>query len=110
MSRASNADLAPCDSCGQVWGNHGACQAPDTAPGPFFVTARDGRRISLACGPFPTHPEALAAVSKVEAIARGHEPRAFWWSWGTSRWTAPEPAPSGVLDRAGLWPPPNQAT
>lgn len=63
-----------------------ARQEPDSGPGPYYVSARDGpTTFWLLAGPFATHAEALALVERTRQVACEDEPRAFWYSFGTCR-------------------------
>lgn len=60
-------------------------QVPDTAPGPYYVSAVDGPRFALVSGPYATHREALDRVAKARQIAELHDTRAVFYSFGTVR-------------------------
>ncbi len=60
-------------------------QTPDTAPGPYFVSAIDHGKTYLMAGPYPTHAEALANVDKALNLAYAHDARAWFMAWGTVR-------------------------
>ena len=61
-------------------------QNPDTAPGNYYVTARDGGRHALLAGPFPNnHAAALALVDRARVEAEKVDPRAVWYAYGTAR-------------------------
>lgn len=50
----------------------------------FYVSAIDGERKALICGPYDTHEEALADVARVKAAAERVDARAIWYAWGTA--------------------------
>ena len=60
-------------------------EVPDERPGAYYVSAKDGERFVLLAGPWPTHPEALAAVTAVRAKALELDPRGHWYFYGTAR-------------------------
>ncbi len=66
----------------QFW-NEG--QQPDTKPGPYYVTARQGDKYWLMRGPFALHVDALAAVKETMCKACDLDARAHWMQWGTCR-------------------------
>lgn len=52
----------------------------------FYVTILDGKRVSLALGPFDSHDEALACVEMVRVYVLEHyTPQAWFWAYGTSK-------------------------
>lgn len=59
--------------------------APDTAPGPYFVSAIDGGKVHIMAGPYADHPAALADVDKARDITHDRDGRAWFMSWGTVR-------------------------
>ena len=61
-------------------------QEPDTAPGPYYVSIKDGEKFGLLLGPFALHQRALDAVDAARAKARevNHQ-QAVWSSFGTCR-------------------------
>lgn len=50
----------------------------------YYVSAIDGDRKALICGPYPTHDAALEDVTRVKRAAYDVDPRAHWWAWGTA--------------------------
>lgn len=50
----------------------------------YYVSAIDGERKALICGPYATHDAALADVQRVKRAAERVDPRAVWWAWGTA--------------------------
>lgn len=61
-------------------------QAPDTKPGFYYVTARDGGRTALLVGPFEDdHAQALALVDAGRRAAEEVDSRAVFWWFGTCR-------------------------
>ena len=59
----------------------------------YYVSAIDGDRRALICGPYADHEGALADVVRVKRAAYEVDPRAHWWAWGTASVdldTAPE--------------------
>ena len=58
---------------------------PDSAPGPYYVSVRDGERFALLLGPFETHREALAMVEPVRVKAVDFNRFAHFYSFGTCR-------------------------
>lgn len=75
-------------------------QAPDTAPGPYYVSAVDGSHKVLASGPYQTHAEALALVDRALHLADQHDGRAWFAAWGTVR-MQPNYTSPGVLQKWG---------
>lgn len=80
----------------------------DHRPGAYYVTARDGGRCWLLSGPYiDDHGAALADVDDVRRVAQDSNPRAWFYSYGTSRL---DDAPQlGNLQKAGVWPIPRSA-
>lgn len=66
-------------------------QEPDLRPGPYFVSAVDPENMLRGwwpmMGPFEKHQEALDLVEEVRRFAEKHDPRAYFYSWGTVRFT-----------------------
>lgn len=60
-------------------------QEPDTAPGPYYVSVKDGGRSAFLSGPYETHPEALALVDRARAICQELDPRSAFYAFGTCR-------------------------
>lgn len=60
----------------------------------YYVSAIDGDRKALICGPYDSHEEALADVERVKKAANEIDFRAHWWAWGTA---------SVDLERAPEW-------
>lgn len=58
---------------------------PDTAPGPYYVSAVDAGRTFLMAGPYDFHGSALADVDRALRIANERDGRAWFMSWGTVR-------------------------
>ncbi len=52
----------------------------------FFVSCVDdsGRRRALLLGPFPSHADALANVSRGRKLAEQADARAVWYAFGTA--------------------------
>lgn len=75
-------------------------QAPDTKPGPYYVSAMDHGKTWLMAGPYDTHHQALADVDRARDIATEHDPRAWWKAWGTVRIEGS--AQIGALNRHNL--------
>jgi hypothetical protein len=65
----------------------------------FYVSAIDGDRKALICGPYETHEAALEDVTRVKRAAERVDHRAVWWAWGTASVNVDE-APEW-RDRAG---------
>jgi len=67
--------------------NWNAGQAPDTKPGPYYVTAQKagGTAYWLMRGPFTGHAEALGVVRETMNKACELDARAHWMEWGTAR-------------------------
>lgn len=78
-------------------------QQPDTKPGAYYVSARDGPRHALCLGPFVNdHAAALARVEAVRRLAADLDPRAHWFAFGTCRLDLPADLtalPAGRLNR-----------
>lgn len=60
-------------------------ETPDTQPGSYYVSARDGGRHWLLLGPFTDHAAALCMVAPVRALANEHEPFSAFYAFGTCR-------------------------
>ncbi len=60
-------------------------QTPDTRPGPYFVSAIDGRKNYLMAGPYAQHADALEDVQRVREIADKADGRSHFMAWGTCR-------------------------
>ncbi len=60
-------------------------QTPDTRPGPYYVSAIDGRKNYLMAGPYAQHADALEDVQRVREIADKADARAHFMAWGTCR-------------------------
>lgn len=58
---------------------------PDTAHGPYYVSAIDAGRTFLMAGPYELHGAALADVDRALRIAYEHNVRAWFMAWGTVR-------------------------
>lgn len=58
---------------------------PDTAPGPYYVSAIDHKCTFLMAGPYELHGAALADVDRALHIAYEHDGRAWFMAWGTVR-------------------------
>ena len=58
---------------------------PDTAHGPYYVSAIDAGRTFLMAGPYELHGAALADVDRTLRIAYDHDVRAWFMAWGTVR-------------------------
>lgn len=75
-------------------------QQPDTAPGNYYVSARDGDKYWLLSGPYVNdHAGALAMVAKVRAISHREHARSHFYAFGTCR--RDEDAPLGSFQKAG---------
>ena len=74
-------------------------QAPDTAPGPYYVSIVDGGRLCLALGPFRTHAPAIAAVSPVRTYCNRMDGRCHFMTFGTVRVTDGTDTPGRLNDR-----------
>lgn len=69
-------------------------QAPDTQPGEYYVSCRNGSRYALLLGPFTNdHAGALAMVDKVTEKAHQLDGRAAFYSFGTCRLPADDTLP-----------------
>lgn len=74
-------------------------QEPDTKPGDYYVSVRDGSRTALALGPFrDDHASALVRVDDVRRHVQERSPDAHWWSFGTCRLDASDDNPLGRLN------------
>jgi hypothetical protein len=61
-------------------------QVPDTRPGNYYVTVRDGGRTGLLAGPFVNdHAAALAAVDAAMKVACELHAPGHFFSYGTAR-------------------------
>lgn len=62
------------------------CTPESCPPGDsYFISAVDGNHHFYMAGPYQTHAEALANVNRALEIARKHDGRAWFMSWGTCR-------------------------
>jgi hypothetical protein len=76
---------------------------PHTEPRDFYVSLIRGARTALLAGPFETHTEALAMVTRAAAEAERVDPRAFWDAHGTCSLPRAAGNPHGKLnDRLGI--------
>ena len=73
-------------------------QTPDTKPGPYYVTCRDGGRTAFLVGPFERHVDALDLVEPARKRACEIDPRAHFYAFGTCRLHDPAGAPQGRLN------------
>jgi hypothetical protein len=77
---------------------------PDTRPGWYYVTIRDGPRHGLLAGPFEDdHPAALALVDQIRAVAQTVNTRAGFAAFGTA-WSEIDQGP-GILHDGHGWTP-----
>jgi hypothetical protein len=61
-------------------------QVPDTRPGNYYVTVRDGGRTGLLAGPFVNdHAAALAMVDAAMKVACELHAPGYFFSYGTAR-------------------------
>jgi hypothetical protein len=60
-------------------------EAPDTRPGRYYVTVREGNRHGYLLGPYDTHAEALSHVQRGSEYAAGVDVKAHWYAFGTGR-------------------------
>jgi hypothetical protein len=77
-------------------------QAPDTKPGPYYVSCADAGKVHLMAGPYELHAEALADVDKACRIASEADGRAWFMAWGTVRIEGSDKV--GRLNTFGLMP------
>lgn len=78
-------------------------QAPDPAPGNYYVSVRDGNRLGLLAGPFVNdHASALAMVDQVRKVAQDVDPRAVFYAFGTVRMAGTYMTPGKLHDLLGL--------
>lgn len=78
-------------------------QAPDTKPGNYYVTARDGDRHAILAGPFPNdHEAALRAVKQCVELAYACDRKAPWYGYGTARFPKDFTEPGLFNARPGL--------
>lgn len=80
--------------------NESGDQVPDTAPGPYYVSVKDGARFALASGPYATHAEALALVNRTRDICVENDGYLHFASYGTVR-CKPECNSPGTLQKWG---------
>lgn len=69
------------------WHNEGP-QVPDTKPGAYYVTMRDGQRVAYLAGPFAKHEHALALVSDAMIEACKVRSEYHFCEFGTARMDA----------------------
>lgn len=60
-------------------------QTPDTKPGAYYVTMRDGGRVAYLAGPFAKHERALALVSDAMIEACKVRSEYHFCEFGTAR-------------------------
>lgn len=60
-------------------------QEPDPRPGNYYVSVKDGARVSFLAGPYPRHQQALDLVEAVRAKANDINSWAAFYSFGTLR-------------------------
>ena len=61
-------------------------QIPDTRPGNYYVTVRDGGRYDFLAGPFrDDHQAALDLVDRCREITEGLDTWAYFYAFGTAR-------------------------
>ncbi len=78
-------------------------QTPDTAPGNYYVTMLDGKRVALLAGPFVNdHAGALALVDKASQIAIHLNPIYHFNAFGTARYASDFSAPGKLNHHLGL--------
>lgn len=78
-------------------------QAPDTAPGPYYVSVIRPEKPSdprLLAGPYALHAAALADVAKATDIATDLDPKASFYAFGTIRMRSGYDTP-GILNKLG---------
>jgi hypothetical protein len=76
-------------------------QSPDTAPGPSYVSCRDGPKFWLMSGPYALHADALAQVEPVRSLCISRDPWASFRSFGTVR-MKPDFSEPGNVQKAGF--------
>lgn len=82
-----------------------APQVADTAPGPYYVSIRDGDRFGLLAGPFATHREALDLVERARAAAHEANPvQAAFAGFGTCRMRTWCTSPGRLNEALGVTP------
>jgi hypothetical protein len=80
-----------------------ATQQPDTAPGNYYVSVRDGTRAGLLVGPFPNdHAGALAWVVAAQRKAEEVDPWAAFYGFGTVRMKQTYDEPGILNEMLGL--------
>ena len=80
-------------------------QVPDTRPGNYYVTVRDGSRQGLLAGPFVNdHAGALAMVDHAMKVAIERNSMAHFYAFGTG-WLPSEVSPRGTLNPWLVLPP-----
>lgn len=78
---------------------------PHTEPRDYYVSLRRGDRTALLAGPFETHTEALAMVTRAKDEAERVDARAFWDAHGTCSLPRVAGNPAGKLnERLGVVP------
>ena len=61
-------------------------QQPDSQPGDYFVSARDGEQWALVSGPYVNdHVAALADVEECRRLVEEVHPKAVFYAFGTCR-------------------------
>lgn len=59
------------------------CGIVHTTEAQYFASVVDAGRTGLLAGPFATHPEALAVVPTVRALAERRDPWSHFYAFGT---------------------------
>jgi hypothetical protein len=59
------------------------CGEDHTSRAAYYVTAIDGSRTAIVCGPYPTHAAALAEVDEARRRVVDLLPEAWFYEWGT---------------------------
>ena len=76
----------------------------DTKPGNYYVTAiRDNGDVAFLAGPFTNdHQAALDALPATKSKAMDLDPRAPWYSYGTSRVPLDVNPPTGKISHGTM--------
>ena len=58
---------------------------PDTAPGPYYISAIDGPKHAFVSGPYKTHAQALAELDVCREKTIQVDPKTHFAAFGTCR-------------------------
>lgn len=65
----------------------------------YYVSVKRGREYRLVLGPYPSHGEALANVTRGRNLACDRNARHWFDAFGTCKVTQSKPLPNGALGK-----------